>query len=278
MRLHIRLFAATSILTAAVALPIHLHAADEAAKAAAAQPPALPAGIQAKDLNEAGDVRNAFEAVTEAAFDTDAFDDIVNRLVDADRDRIGKSDVDAKALQARIETLQKQWKAKYGKEFDLNEEVVFGTGGFVAIAQGEIADPAQLVGKWPVAPLAGEARQAAGRQTIIGAAADTAQQVSDAGKVAGGDANLDKGRNVAVARIPAGHGMPEVTASLIHELPDIWRFDIPDTVDGRKLHDNLAKHLNALGDGSNWPADVNDAYRMVAHHVLLAIYDADAGE
>jgi len=159
---------------------------------------------------------------------------------------------------------------------------VFGQNGFVAIAQGEITDPAQLIGKWPVAPVAsaahGDAQTASERQqgAAKGAAADTAQQARDAGKLAGGEANIDKGRNVAVAEFPAGHGMPELRLSLIHEMPDIWRFDIPDNVDGRTLHDSLLKHLNMLGDGSNWPSDVNEGYRMVAHHVLMALYNVDA--
>lgn len=262
---------------------------DAAAKPAAgeaAKPLALPPGVEQKDLEEAGDIRNAFEAVTEAALDDDdAFDNIVNRLVDADRDRVAKfkeqdPKPDFKPLHDRIATLNRHWKNKYGKEFDLDEKVVFGEAGYVAIAQGEIADPAQLVGKWPVAPLAaGEARLAAekepGKQDKEGAPADTAQQVREAGKAAGGDVNLNKGRDVAVARFPAGHAMPALDLSLIHENPDVWRFDIPDNIDGRKLHDNLVKHLNLLGDGSNWPDDPKDAYRMVAHHVLLALYDVD---
>lgn len=284
-----RLIAGAAVAAAAVAFVAPLpavRAADEPAKTAAGQPAAhplgLPAGIQVKDLNEANDIRSAFEAVTEASFNKDVFDKVTDRLVDADRDRVGKftdKDKDAnKDLEARVLVLQKQWKDKYGKDFDLDPKVVFGTSGYVAIAQGEITDPAKLIGHWPLAPVApgqGEAQSAAAHESGAGksAPADTAQQIRDAGKAAGGKTNLDKGRNVAVARYPAGHNMPELTLSLIHEAPDIWRFDIPDNVDGRKLHDNLLQQLNALGDGSKWPTDVNDAYRMVAHHVLMALYD-----
>lgn len=239
-------------------------------KSAEMQPLALPAGVTAKDLKEEGDVRNAFEAVTEGAMTNDAFDNIVNRLVDADRDRIRKykdTNPDFKPLTDRIALLQKQWKDKYGKEFDLDEKVVFGQNGFVAIAQGEISDPAALAGNWPVKATPG-AMMAGAKKPAVNAG----EQANDAGKAAGGDANTNKGRNVAVARYPAGHGLPAVDASLIHEMPDIWRFDLPDNIDGQKLTANLIAHLNQVGT-KGWPDDVNQAYRIVAHRVLLAMYD-----
>jgi len=247
----------------------------------AAQPLALPAGIAAKDLNEQGDVRNAFEAVTEGAMSKDAFDNIVNRLVDADRDRITKykeTDVDWKPLTGRIDALQKSWKDKYGKDFDMDEKVVFGEAGYIAIAQGEISDPKALIGNWPVKPNASAAMLASGKKPAV----NTGEQAVETEKAAGGDTNLDKGRNVAVARFPAGHGLPAVDASLIHEAPDIWRFDLPDNMDGQKLMSNLIAHLNQVGT-KGWPNDEKEAYRIVAHRVLLAMYDvqpdaAGAGE
>ncbi|HZK79611.1 MAG TPA: hypothetical protein VFC46_01055 [Humisphaera sp.] len=282
MRFHQRAVSAAAIAAAALVFAPALRAADAPAKTAAGQPIAhplgLPAGIQVKDLNEASDIRNAFEAVTKAAFNKDVYEDTVDRLVDADRTRIGKwTEKDFKDLQARVLILQKQWKDKYGKDFDPDKEMVFGTNGFVAIAQGEISDPAQLIGKWPVAPLTEADAKLAGAKIHpgSGAPADTAQEVRDAGKLFGGETNMNKGRNVAVAEFPAGHGMPAIRASLIHELPDKWRFDIPDNVDGKMLKNNLLKQLDLLGDGSKWPADMTEGYRMVAHHMLMAIYNID---
>lgn len=260
------------------------RAADEAAQPAAARtesdaeavkPLALPSGIAAKDLNEDNDIRNAFAEIAEESFDDDIFDDVVMRLVDADRNRIGKfkrdQKPDFKPLRDRASALNKVWRDKYGKPFDIDEKQVYGEGGFLQIAAGEVSDPAQLAGNWPVAAVAAaESRTAGERQP-----ADTAQQRRETEEVAGGDVNLEKGRNVAVVRFPASHGMPAIDASLIHELPDIWRFDLPDSVDGKRLHDNLLKHLNMLGDGSAWPADSKEAARMITHHVLLALYDID---
>ena len=95
-------------------------------------------------------------------------------------------------------------------------------------------------------------------------------------KYFGGDVNLEKGRKVAVADIPAALGLPEVRASLIHEKTGKWRFDIPNNVTGQMLHDNLMKHLNAIADHpEQWPADQDAAYGMVGHHVLMALYSVD---
>jgi hypothetical protein len=255
---------------AAQPLPAQLNAA--AAPAAAAAAPQLPAGVTAKPLNEHGDIRNAFEAITEGALDEgDTFDNIVNRLVDADRDRISKfkdAKPDMTPLRNRVAQLNQIWKQKYGKDFDLDEKLVFGAPGVLAIVEGEINDSATVARHWPVQAAAADAQPAAARQP-----GNADAKAAEAAKAAGGNVNLDKGRNVAVVQFAASHGLPAVTASMIHELPDIWRFDLPDTVTGQSLHDSLLKHLNDLGDGSQWPADPNEAYRVVSHHMLMALYD-----
>jgi hypothetical protein len=240
------------------------------------QPLALPQGIVAKDLKEDGDIRNAFKALTEATLNNDTFDNVVDRLVDADRDRIKKfkdTKPDWKPLHDKISGFSAAFKTKYGKgaTAKLDERVVFGGNGIV-LAQGEVADPNAVIGHWPVAPVPASAAQPAAAKV---APADTAQQAHDAHKLFGGNVNLEKGRDVALARFPASHGLSALDASLIHEKPDIWRFDIPDTVDGRKLYDNLVHHIDMMGDPKTWPDDVNEGYRMLAHHVLMAIYDVN---
>ena len=81
---------------------------------------------------------------------------------------------------------------------------------------------------------------------------------------------------VAYVTVAASHAMPELKVPLIHELPDMWKIDVPDSVDGSKLYDNLLTHLTMANEHKDqWPADVNDAYRMVAHHVLMAVLDVN---
>ncbi len=88
------------------------------------------------------------------------------------------------------------------------------------------------------------------------------------------DSNREEGRNKATVMIPASHGLPAINVPLIHELPDSWRIDIPDTVDAATLRANLQKHLTKAHEMKDqWPADANEAYLAVSHHVLLAIFE-----
>jgi len=206
---------------------------------------------------ENGRIYTMLSQVTNAALTKGGFDDMVERFNDADRNRIGpwikdknnKERLDV--LDGRIAQFQKDWKAKYGENFKIRkDDVVFGHPMFI-VAQGEIGKDAQLAGeRLP--------------------AADPSHPIT------GGDRNLEKGRNVAYVTVAASHGLPELKVPLIHELPDVWKIDVPDTVTGQKLYDNVLKHLTMVNEQKDqWPSDVNDAYRAVSHHLLLAILDVD---
>ncbi len=88
------------------------------------------------------------------------------------------------------------------------------------------------------------------------------------------DSNREKGRNFAHVMIPASHGLPAINVPLIHELPDSWRIDVPDNLDAAKFQASLQEQLTkAHGMKAQWPADANEAYLAVAHHVLLALFE-----
>lgn len=205
---------------------------------------------------ENGRIYTMLGQVTNAALTKGGFNDMVERFNDADRTRINawikdknnKEKLDV--LDGRIAQFQKDWKAKYNENFKIHkDDVVFGNPMFT-VAQGEIGKDAQL---------AGERIPAA-----------------ETNKIGGGDRNLNQGRNVAYVTVAASHAMPELKVPLIHELPDVWKIDVPDSVDGAKLYDNLLTHLTMANEHKDqWPADVNDAYRMVAHHVLTAVLDVN---
>ncbi len=239
---------------------------DQLAKSTAAIAPA-PA---------ADEIRTSVAGATEAAVTKGGFKDVVKHLVDADRTRLAtytSSDNFAK-LDGRIESFQKDWKSKYGHDFNLtkNANAVLGDT-FARISQGEI----------------GEARTAAGvevpsNEPMVKAGTAEALKKSgvsntdvNSGKMGGGDTNKDIGRNIASVVIPASAGMPEVAVPMIHELPNAWQIDLPDNIDGQKLEDNLLKHLTMVDeDRANWPADQFDAYRAVARHMMTAIMESDA--
>ena len=274
MRIPLCLFSSAAVVAAGLVVLPPAAFADEPAKVqtpqAAVATPTLPPGISGVDLRETDGIRDGVFALTKSALKKGVYDDVIDRLVDADKDRIKQyKNGDNRDLEARVIALQKQWKEKYGHEYDPTEKDIFN-GEFLKIAQGKVSDPDQIVGKWPVLVLSESDAHMAARQDM---AIDTSKQETDKDKMFGGKTKLEKGRDVAVVEFPTGGMAPSLTVSMIKEMPSIWRFDIPDNVDGQKLHDNLLMQLNSLGDGSKWPADETVAYRMVTRHILLAIYD-----
>jgi len=206
--------------------------------------------------------------LTNAALTKGGFNDVIERFNDADRNRLGSYAHDKNnkdkfdILDGRIAQFQKDWKAKYNENFKIHkDDVVFGNSMFT-IAQGEIGKDAQLAGERVPAP-----------QNVT---KDNLNQPKDATGNTAADRNLEKGRNIAYVTVASSHGLPELKVPLIHELPDVWKIDVPDSITGQKLYDNLLKHLTMANEHKDqWPSDVNDAYRMVSHHVLMAILDVD---
>jgi hypothetical protein len=233
------------------------RAADTADKAASGQ--GIRGTIEAKD---AEGVRDTLSSSTEASVTKDGFNDLVERFVDADRNRIGQSkpkEADLKPLNDLVTQLRTDWKAKYNQDFDFpdKEEDVFKPE-IVRIVQGEFG------------------AQTAGARDVGDKAKDAVKDTADAARQAAADpdSNREKGRNYAIAMIPASHGQPAVDVPLIHELPDAWRIDIPDNVDSAKLLASLQKHLGMVAaQKSQWPADVNDAYLMVSHHLMMGLFE-----
>ena len=224
----------------------------------------------------ADDIRNTLALTTEAAVTKGGFNDVVKHLVDADRTRAGSytnSEESAK-LDGRIDQFRKDWKSKYGQDFGFSKNAhdVLGDS-FARISQGEI----------------GEARTAAGKDIASNepkVTAGTAEDLQKSGvaktdanseKMGGGDTNKDMGRNIASVVVLASPGMPQMAVPVIHELPNSWQIDLPDSIDGQKLHANLLKHVTMIDeDRANWPADVNDGYRAVTRHILTAMMESDA--
>src|SRR2546423_1781493 len=206
---------------------------------------------------ENGRIYTLLGQVTNRALTKGGFSDVAERFNDADRKRIdawikdknNKERLDV--LDGRIAQFQKDWKAKYGENFKIRkDDVVFGNPMFI-VAQGEVGKDAQLAGERVPAP-------------------DPSHPIT------GGDRNLEKGRNIAYVTVAASHSLPELKVPLIHELPDVWKIDVPDSVTGQKLYDNLLKHLTMANEHKDqWPSDINDAYRAISHHVLMAVLDVD---
>jgi len=203
------------------------------------------------------EINDVLAQVAEAALTKEGLDDMAERFVDADRNRLGQNKDALKNtadLDGRIASVRNDWKAKYNEDFDISDEdKVFA--GFAMISEGEIGQP-RTAGDRVKAPAEG----------VDAPAANTSGQTA-------ADANRnDPGRNVATVTIAESHGLPAVTVPMIHEAGG-WKLDIPDSVDAQKLSDGVKNALTKVGDMKDqWPADKNEAYRHVTHAVLVAIY------
>jgi hypothetical protein len=213
---------------------------------------------QAKD---AKDIRETLADVTEAAVKKGTFDDLTERLAAPDRQRIGKfAEQKFDDLDGRADQFLKDWKEKYNEDFDIGKASDIYTDQMVSISE---MNPA-------------EARTAG--EKIKEGAKDAGDAISHAAKDAVGKDNaadaakVDANRPTATATIAASHGLPELKINLVSEYPDRWKIDLPDSVDGQKLMDNVLKDLTMVSeDKANWPADKADAYRLVSHHLLMAV-------
>lgn len=250
---------------------------------------------------DAEGIRDVLAQVAQASVSEDGFDDLVERFVDADRNRIGEwmktNDKEFDDLNTKAKAFVGKFEAKYDEDFDMDENEVF-TSQFATIRQSEIGDEARTAGSRDGDTRvrtrvetrdtdrdAGEAVRDTGR-AIGEAARETGNAVRDTVGDTGvdspdtnaADANRnDPGRNIATVQIKESHGLPALTVEMIHEFPGVWKVDVPDSVSPDQLYTNVGKALDEISaDESKWPQDKNEAYGYVTHKLLLAIHGKDA--
>jgi hypothetical protein len=215
---------------------------------------------------------NLVSNVTEAALSKDGLDDVVERFVDADRNRIGKAELNSgnERLNNLVASIGADWKAKYNTDFDIHDEDKVFSSQFMSTVTGEI----------PKGAAGAEVKVDTDRK--LGGGTETKVDVDrksgvDSPNSPSADTNRnDPGRNISTLSIPASHGAPALTVPLIHEASG-WKIDVPDTLDAAKLRSNLVAHLTEVQNmKAQWPATADEAYRAVAHHVLMAVMDKPA--
>jgi hypothetical protein len=281
MRTHWSIVAAAAITVGALGLPSALAQDDpNAPKPNVVDKAADKLGItkdpSAYQSKHAEEINDLFAQVAEAALTKDGLDDIVERFVDADRNRLGQNQdalKNTEQLNGRIEQFRKDWKEKYSQDFDIKDEDKVYTMDFMKISEGE---QARTAGE----KIQGDVNTPAGRAdaTVENKTGVDAPKANTDGQTAA-DKNLnDPGRNIARVQISASHGMPALEVPLIHEATG-WKIDIPDSIDATRLRDNVLTALTHCNEKkAEWPTDVNDAYRAVTHSVLLAVFDKKASD
>jgi hypothetical protein len=169
------------------------------------------------DASDVNRVRDTLASTVEAALTRDRLNDLVARLAEADRARIGQFDEAATAeLNQRVERFRSQWQAKYDAPFAIDDVNVVFQNVRITTTADERDGQARVV-------------------------------------------------------LPSFRGMQELNLMLVNEGTSLeaWRIDAPDSLTADRLRSALTAEIRKLDEfATAWPRDVNEAYRLVAHHVL----------
>jgi len=241
----------------------------DAAETAGSAIKSTAGGLTGANANQ---VPNVLGDVAEAALTKNGLNDVVERFVDADRNRIGKADLDNgnDALNALAAQIGADWKAKYNADFDISQYDKVFNATFMTVKVGEMPKDAGGV----KVDVDTDRKIGGGTETKVDV--DRKTGVDNPTGTAADTNRNDPGRNVASVTIPSSHDAPALTVPLIHEAGG-WKIDVPDTLDAAKLRSNLAAHLKEVqGMKAQWPATAEEGYRAVTHHVLMAVMDKPA--
>jgi hypothetical protein len=259
----------------------------------------LPAGFQKTTMNSDGEIESELVKLTDRAFSTGSYGEVLNELAASDKERATHfKDVDQSNLDKSIDQIKSAWKTKYGQDLNVNDtNLKFNDQ--IQIVQGEVDQPAIASLHWPVAACEGQGMastdqkggtsgnqpdntaNAAGSNNNNNDQARTASERTGAeaeNTVQGNGADLTKGRDIALVRLQAGHGRPDITVSMVHEPIGGWTISIPQSRSGEQVYNDFSSQLSYIGAHvDQWPGDQGEAYRMLTHHVVSALYGVRAG-
>lgn len=238
--------------------------------------PRLPQGIEEGGQADLDGVRGVLRDMTSAAFTDGGFNDVVERFVDQDRNRFGEwmnENDDFEEFDTAVEKLRAAYEEKYGQEIDLDAETAFER---IQAVQGEIQDPEQVAGNWPVKPTDDSAIGADDRARLAGdreGAEGANEGVLDSQE----DSNIEEGRQVAVVAIAGPEHKPTIRASLVNEFPGTWKVDVPNDQTGQDTYQKLTERIEKLASNTDqWPEDAEKAQQLLAYEVLASIYGVDS--
>lgn len=272
---HTRLILAASLAFggATLCLPLSAALADDTGQSLTSKAPSelkLPPGTTPVAEPKKDNMTESLAEATAAVIKDGQFENLVDNFVDDDRNRMSNKggDTNFDDIKQVAEDLRKDFKDKYGKDFDIQDDdtkaKVFASAQAV---EGEISDPVALLKSWPADPtpaMAGNEAQTAGKTLKAGS-----ERTTD-------EANIEKGREIGIVRLPGSGQTPTLDVSMIDEAGG-WKIDVPNNRSTSQVHQDLAAQLKQLRDQKDqWPADATDAYKTFTTHVLMGIYGVES--
>jgi hypothetical protein len=223
------------------------------------------------------EARKLLGKLTELAVTKDSVDDIIEWFTDEDQRRFENFELTEEqqnTLNGRIEQIQRDFQAKYDSRLSIDADRVFADGTF-SLRGPDAGDQARMASDRPGQ---NQAHQAQGdRATIVlnKSKSDTQRDgmQHDQNRQAqpgqpGGVGGIDADRNRQYG------DRDEITVPVVMQ-DGTYRIDVPDSVDGQKLYDNLLYALTEVGNNvDSWPADQNEAARKINMKVLAAVTDS----
>jgi hypothetical protein len=238
---------------------------------------ALPAGFQQTEVTSASGIKSGLVKMADLAVTKGDFSSFLADLSVQDRQKAGGFNPDQSRLDSSIDRIQQAWKAKYNQSMDISDTNLVFNDQFTII-QGKVDDAGLAMANWPIAACNREQRASdisvnGNVSSVNGNNAAPYASSTDQQKAIDDDMKLTKGRDVALVRFPAGDGLPEMTVSMTFHNPLSWRVDVPRDRTCEQIYNDLGTQLDWMASHTEqWPASVDDAYRMVARHAAAALY------
>ncbi len=192
-------------------------------------------------------IRTEFGRITAYALNPKDTDKLVSTFAAPARQRIMKAaDYDhdyGSKLDAQINKLSNNWKAKYGTTFDIQRAGdVFGKSD-VSIQPAAPDDDSMLISQ--VTRATGQTLSA---HPILGS------------------------RPIALAKIKSAAGLPGLHVAMICEKSGEWKLLVPDSLTTDRLRGNLLAEFSDVNEHFlKLPSSENAAYEQVGHRVLMAV-------
>jgi hypothetical protein len=235
-------------------------------------------GLVGVTEREANNIRGTLSTATEAALEGD-LRSMAQRLTTSDEARLAAVfDRDDEQFQQLGQQIRDAFEARYGQDFSIDDREAVYPPTAVSIRSG----------------LTQEAMLARGEEMEQGQQMQQDQQQLQRDQQPGVDQERDgmTGRirdgvvgdqprpeadeNLVTVIFPSHGELQELHVPLVNEgtITDAWRIDVPLHVDADTIRTNLQQNFNkALQAQEQWPQEINEAYRMATHIVMLSLYD-----
>jgi hypothetical protein len=246
------------------------------------------AGLVGISEGEANNIRGTISTATEAALTQGELGSMAQRFTSSDEARFTDVfDREDAELDRLVQQLRDAFETRYGQDFSIDDREAVYPVAQVPIQAG-LTQEAMLAGHRDQQDMQQDRQPGLQQDQQVGqqqrdVQADRRDGVGERLRPAGveRDDRAAQDENVATVIFLQTETLPEVHVPLVNEgtVFDAWRIDVPTHVDADTIRTNLHSNFSkALEQQAQWPADINQAYRMATHLVMMSVLDIQDDE